>query len=72
MRSQCFHDTRHAFTTILLDAGEEIAVASKVLGPADYSTTVDVYSHLSTERSPVGAARIDSLLKGREVAEQTA
>ena len=41
MRSQRFHDMRHAFATILLDAGEEIAVISKVLGPAAYSTTVD-------------------------------
>ena len=39
---------------------------------ADYSTTVDVYSHLSTERSRVAAARIDSLLKRRQVAEEIA
>ena len=34
-----------AFATLLLGAGEEIAVISKMLGHADYSTTVDVYSH---------------------------
>ena len=38
---------------------------SKMLGHADYATTVDVYSHLSAERSKVAAARIDGLLKRR-------
>lgn len=57
---------RHAFATLLLDTGEEIAVISKMLGHADYSTTVEVYSHLSRERSRVAAARIDGLLKRRE------
>jgi integrase len=66
VRRQRFHDMRHGFATLLLDAGEEIAVISKVLGHADYSTTVDVYSHLTRERSRVAAARIDGLLKRRE------
>jgi integrase len=72
VRRQRFHDMRHAFATLLLGAGEEIAVISKMLGHADYSTTVDVYSHLSTERSRVAAARIDTLLKRREIAEEIA
>ena len=72
VRRQRFHDMRHAFATLLLDAGEEIAVISKMLGHADYSTTVDVYSHLSTERSRVAAARIDGLLKRREISPETA
>ena len=72
VRRQRFHDMRHAFATLLLDAGEEIAVISKMLGHADHSTTVDVYSHLSTERSRVAAARIDGLLKHRQLREETA
>lgn len=72
VRRQRFHDMRHAFATLLLDAGEEVAVISKMLGHADYSTTVDVYSHLSTERSRVAAARIDSLLKRRPAPEEMA
>ena len=66
LRRQRFHDMRHAFATLLLDAGGEIAVISRMLDHADYSTTVDVYSHLSRERSRVAAARIDGLLKRRE------
>jgi site-specific recombinase XerD len=69
VRRQRFHDMRHAFATLLLEAGEEVAVISKMLGHADYSTTVDVYSHLSTERSRVAAARIEALLKHRQTQE---
>lgn len=72
VRRQRFHDMRHAFATLLLDAGEEVAVISKMLGHADYSTTVDVYSHLSTERSRVAAARIDGLLKRRQAPDEVA
>jgi integrase len=72
VRRQRFHDMRHAFATLLLDAGEEVAVISKMLGHADFSTTVDVYSDVSTERSRVAAARIDGLLKRRQVAEEIA
>jgi site-specific recombinase XerD len=67
VRRQRFHDMRHAFATLLLEAGEELAVISKMLGHADYSTTVDVYSHLSTDRSKVAASRIDAILKQRRL-----
>ena len=72
VRRRRFHDIRHCFATLLLDAGEEIAVISKMLGHADYGTTVDVYSHLSRERSWVAAARIDGLLKQRETPDEAA
>ena len=63
---------RHSFATLLLDAREEVAVISKMLGHADYSTTVDGYWHLSRERSRVAAARIDKLLKPRQVSDEVA
>jgi len=47
----------HAFT-----AGEELAVISKVLGHADYSTTLRVYAHLDPARAKLAAARIDAVL----------
>jgi integrase len=52
----------------LRGTGEHVlAVISKMLGHADDSTTVDVYSHLSTERSRVAASRIDAVLKARQI-----
>lgn len=43
-----------------------------MLGHADYGTTVDVYSHLSAERSRAAAARMDGLLKARRAPDDTA
>ena len=59
VRRQQFHDMRHAFATLLLDAGEEVAVISNMLGHADYSTTVDVYSHL--RRNGRGSQQVGSM-----------
>jgi integrase len=68
-----FHDLRHACATLLLTAGEELAVISKVLGHADYGTTLKVYAHLDPKRAKAAAGRIDAAL-GRTlpVLEETA
>lgn len=57
-----FHDLRHACATLLLTAGEELAVISKVLGHADYGTTLKVYAHLDPKRAKAAAGRIDAAL----------
>ena len=44
---QRFHDLRHAYATLMLEDGEELAVVSRTLGHADLSTTADVYAHLT-------------------------
>jgi hypothetical protein len=64
-----------ASSRVLLGTGDELGrwvlvQASSTLEKQphgdDYSTTVDVYSHMSRERSRVAAARIDGRLKRRE------
>jgi integrase len=57
-----FHDLRHATATLLLTGGEELAVISKVLGHADYGTTLKVYAHLDPKRARAAASRIDAAL----------
>jgi integrase len=57
-----FHDLRHACATLLLTAGEEHAVISKVLGHSDYGTTLKVYAHLDPKRAKAAAGRIDAAL----------
>jgi integrase len=57
-----FHDLRHACATLLLTGGEELAVISKVLGHADYGTTLKVYAHLDPKRAKAAAGRIDAAL----------
>lgn len=44
------HQLRHAYTTMLIEAGIEPAVAMKLLGHAQISTTIDIYTHLREER----------------------
>lgn len=66
------HDLRHACATLLLTAGEELAVISKVLGHADYSTTLKVYAHLDPKRAKAAAGRIDAALGRQPVAAEVA
>ena len=42
--------------------GEELAVISKVLGHADYGTTLKVYAPLDPNRAKAAAGRIDAAL----------
>ena len=43
---QPFHALRHAFATLMIEEGVDLAVISKVLGHADLGTTADLYGHL--------------------------
>jgi integrase len=59
---QRFHDLRHAYATLMLEDGGELAVVSRTLGHADLSTTADVYAHRTTRMLERSAARTDSIL----------
>lgn len=61
---QRFHDTRHAYATLLIEAGEDLGVVSRILGHADFSTTADVYAHLTPAMQQRAADRIEEMLAG--------
>ena len=65
---QRFHDLRHAYATLMLEDGEELAVVSRSLGHADLSTTADVYAHLTPAMRERAAARMDRILAPRSAA----
>jgi integrase len=65
---QRFHDLRHAYATLMIEAGEELAVVSRTLGHADLSTTADVYAHLTSAMLERSAARMDAILGPRQAA----
>ncbi len=44
------HQFRHAYTTILFDAGIDVKTAQRWLGHSDIKTTLDIYTHLSETR----------------------
>jgi len=64
-RRQRFHDLRHAYATLLLEDGVELAIISRSLGHADLSTTADVYSHLTPAMVARSASRMDVILSPR-------
>jgi integrase len=68
LRHQRFHDFRHAYATLMLEAGEELAIVSRTLGHADLSTTADVYAHLTPAMLERSAARMDAILGPRREA----
>jgi integrase len=60
---QRFHDLRHAFATLMIESGEDIAVISKILGHATLATTADIYAHLTPATSQRVADRMDAILR---------
>jgi integrase len=62
---QRFHDLRHAYATLMIENGEDLAVVSRSLGHADLSTTADVYAHLTPAILQRSADRMDAILGRR-------
>ncbi len=61
---QPFHHLRHAYATLQLESGEELANVSKILGHSDLGTTADLYAHLTPTIARRAADRMDSILAG--------
>ena len=49
----------------MLEDGEELAVISRSLGHANFSTTADVYAHLTPAMLERSAERMDAILGRR-------
>jgi integrase len=61
---QRFHDLRHAFATLQLEAGADIFEVSRALGHASIATTANVYLHLTPAMLDRAAERMDEILSG--------
>lgn len=60
------HQLRHAFATILYDAGVDAKDAQDLLGHASLDMTLGVYTHIRQSRREATAARINKFLSGEE------
>jgi integrase len=59
---QRFHDLRHAFATLQLDAGAELLEVSRALGHSDIGTTANVYAHWTDAMAARTADRMSAIL----------
>lgn len=59
-----FHDLRHTYATIALEAGEHPKVVSERLGHSTVAITLDTYSHVTHALSSEAATRIAGTIFG--------
>ena len=75
IRRQRFHDLRHAFATLQLEAGAELFEVSRALGHTDIGTTANVYAHFTEAMADRMADRMTGILDaadGKNLRELTA
>ena len=58
-----FHDLRHTFATLALQEGTEMKTLQKILGHSTYSTTADLYTHITDKMKKEAAESISRALK---------
>jgi integrase len=58
-----FHNLRHTFATILLEAGEHPKVVQEMLGHSKVSMTLDTYSHVVPGLKVQAAVTVNNILK---------
>ncbi len=61
---QRFHDLRHAFATLQLEAGADLFDVSRALGHSDIGTTANVYAHWTDKMRQSVADRAEGFLAG--------
>lgn len=57
-----FHDARHTFATMLLEAGEDSKVVQEPLGHSEISVTLDIYSHVGIGLKRTAVNRLSGFL----------
>jgi integrase len=59
-----FHDLRHTFATLALQAGVPLKVVSDILGHANISITGDTYSHVNPAMQEDATSKVAALVFG--------
>lgn len=68
LRGCTLHTLRHTAATWLLAGGADVRTTSSIMGHADASTTLRIYSHVVNERQRVAVDLIGDVLRGPEKA----
>ena len=64
-----FHDLRHTFATISLEHGMDVKTLSSIIGHVSSRTTLNIYTHITSEMQENAAANIDRGIAKAEVTE---
>ena len=56
------HDLRHSFATALIQAGVPMKTVQEILGHSDYSTTANIYAHVTPQMRKDAANKIAEAL----------
>ena len=65
-----FHDLRHTFATISLEHGMDVKTLSTIIGHVSSRTTLNIYTHITSEMQENAAANIDRGIAKAEVEER--
>lgn len=65
------HQLRHAFATILFDAGVDVKDAQDILGHASIQITRDIYTHIRQERRAATAEMLNRFLSGDQEKQES-
>ena len=68
VRRQRLYDRRHAAATLWIEAGEELAVVSRMLGHASINLTANTYGHIRPKALHRSAVRVAAFLSETEAA----
>ena len=66
-----FHDLRHTFATLALENGMDVKTLSAMLGHVSAVTTLDIYTHITSDMQRAAAASIDRSIGKAEPQEET-
>lgn len=61
------HMTRHAYATMLYNAGVDVKVAQRLLGHKCLSVTMEIYTHLDEQHCKAAARQFNNYIKKRVI-----
>ena len=67
-----FHDLRHTFATLALQNGMDVKTLSAMLGHVSAATTLDIYTHSTSDMQHAAARKIDCGIGKAEIQDEPA